>query len=246
MSGVTKRKSPRAPSIPLDEAIDKTSMIYEKERRNPAPINIVAQNMGYKGSNNGAALAVLASLKYYNLVEKAGDGMLAVSKDFEAYKFAPSNHLKVAQVINWLKTPPVFMGLLDKYHEALPSEGTLKYDLIQMGFSPDAANGCLQAFVQSVNFAHFYEQPDFNNGVSVESKSDTSVQNKNNGVAISETNIPTNKPSSTPVDGISENIDRIPVRLTRGRRAWIEVPNPFYNSDKEQLKAQIDLLITDD
>jgi len=36
------------------------------------------------------------------------------------------------------------------------------------------------------------------------------------------------------------------VRLAGGRRAWIEIPTPFYLSDKRRIKAQIDLLLTDD
>lgn len=40
--------------------------------------------------------------------------------------------------------------------------------------------------------------------------------------------------------------DRIPVRLQGGRRAWLWIPTVFYESDKQRLKAQIDLLLTED
>jgi hypothetical protein len=43
-----------------------------------------------------------------------------------------------------------------------------------------------------------------------------------------------------------ENYDRIPIRLTGGRRAYVEVPTPLYESDKLRLKAQIDLLLADE
>jgi hypothetical protein len=36
------------------------------------------------------------------------------------------------------------------------------------------------------------------------------------------------------------------VRLDQSRRAWLEIPTPFYEADKKRLKAQIDLLLTDD
>ncbi|MEY4210523.1 MAG: hypothetical protein RLZ92_903, partial [Pseudomonadota bacterium] len=42
------------------------------------------------------------------------------------------------------------------------------------------------------------------------------------------------------------NIDKIPVRLFGGRRAWLHIPTPFYEADKSRLKAQIDLLITEE
>ena len=50
-------------------------------------------------------------------------------------------------------------------------------------------------------------------------------------------------PSHAEVDS---DRDRIPVRLDSKRRAWLEIPAPFYEKDKMRLKAQIDLLITDD
>lgn len=41
-----RKKSPRAPSIPLDEAIEKALKVYEKERLHPSPTDVVAQHMG--------------------------------------------------------------------------------------------------------------------------------------------------------------------------------------------------------
>jgi hypothetical protein len=40
--------------------------------------------------------------------------------------------------------------------------------------------------------------------------------------------------------------DRIPVRLAGGRRAWLLIPHEFREADKTRLKAQIDLLLTED
>ncbi|MNR68298.1 hypothetical protein D3C85_1927750 [compost metagenome] len=40
--------------------------------------------------------------------------------------------------------------------------------------------------------------------------------------------------------------DRIPVRLSGGRRAWLVIPQVFFEADKKRLKAQIDLLLTED
>ena len=49
-------------------------------------------------------------------------------------------------------------------------------------------------------------------------------------------------------DRVSESSDhdRIPVRLSGGRRAWLLIPNEFREADKARLKAQIDLLLTED
>ena len=250
MSAVPRKKSPRAPSVALDDAIEKTAKIYDKERCSAAPIDIVAQHLGYRSSANGAALATIASLKYYGLLERPKEGFLAVSKEFEAYRFAPSESTKKALIKKWLKAPAVFSVLLEKYAEALPSEATLKFDLIQTGFSPLAADVCLQAFVRSTDYANHFEEPQLEPiGHSVDGDVSGEVDHRAQTFAPD----PEIRPVLAiaplpPVARVSESddVDRIPIRLAGGRKAWIEIPMPFYEADKERLKKQIDLLLTDD
>jgi hypothetical protein len=40
-------------------------------------------------------------------------------------------------------------------------------------------------------------------------------------------------------------MDQIPIRLSGGRKAWLNIPTPFYESDKARIKAQIDVLFAD-
>lgn len=250
MNQIVRKKSPRAPSLALDDAIDKALKIYDKERRNGAPADVVAQHIGYKNASNGTALSAFASLKYYGLLDKVRDGVFAVAKDVEEYKFAPNEQMRQAKILKWLKSPPLFTELLEKHPEGLPSDATLKFDLIQRGFSPLAANACMQAFIRSVDYAHFFEQstsnvPDTSDVV------DSEITQQNESVPVNlypSTNQNISSPMSQSIQsvGVPDSVDRIPVRLAGGRRAWIEIPTPFYVSDKERLKAQIDLLLADD
>lgn len=236
MNDGLRKKSPRAPSIPLEEAAERVSAVYEKERRHPAPTEVVAQDLGYKSTNNGAALAMLASLRYFGLLEKVQDGKLAVSKDFESYRFAPTEELKSQIRIKWLRNPGIFSELLDQYAGGLPSEATLRFELIQRGFSPVSAESTLSVFKKSVEFAKYYEQlpsgPARNNVPAQEIAEDT------------QPSIATAPPTARNPD--NNDSDRIPVRLTGGRRAWLEIPVPFYESDKERLIAQIKLILAED
>ncbi|MDL2339502.1 MAG: hypothetical protein QFE16_16840, partial [Pseudomonadota bacterium] len=52
--------------------------------------------------------------------------------------------------------------------------------------------------------------------------------------------------TSTPAVADLGEYDRIPVRLPGARRAWLFIPTPFFSSDKQRIKAQIDLLLTED
>ena len=47
MVDTPRKKSPRAPTMALDEALDRAMKAYDKERLHAAPTNVVAQNLGY-------------------------------------------------------------------------------------------------------------------------------------------------------------------------------------------------------
>ena len=245
MNEVLRKKSPRAPSIPLDEAIERTLRVYEKEKRHPTPTEVVAQDIGYKSANNGAALAVLASLRYYGLLERPEDGKLSVSKDVENYQYSPDEKTKRVLLLKWLRTPQVFADLLDRYPGGLPSDANLRFDLINRGFSPPAAESVISVFRRSAGFANLDEAQEERTST-VESELPEVAPAPSDfapsaGVA-SRTIASSISQSDFPDDGT----DKIPVRLSGGRRAWLIIPTPFYESDKARLKAQIDLLLCED
>jgi hypothetical protein len=237
-----RRKSPRAPSISLDEAVERAMRAYEKEGRHAAPTEVIAQDIGYKSANSGAALSAIASLRYYGLLERPSEGKLAVTKDVESYKFSPSEVLRGELLVKWLKSPPVFADLLERYQNNLPSDASIRYDLIQRGFSPIAAASVLGVFQRSVQFARYFESLS-RDAPPVEHEV---VQDPITGGADSEA-VSTSGPTSPQAsDRAFNDLDRIPVRLSGNRRAFLLVPTPFYIADKSRLKAQIDLLLTDD
>lgn len=234
-----RKKSPRAPSLALDEAIERVFRVYEKERRHAAPADIVAQDIGYKSANNGAALSALASLRYFGLLDRSAGGKLAVTKEVEDYRFAPSEEMKRAFEVRWLRSPPVYAELLDKFEDGLPSDAVLRFELIQKGFTPSSVESVVAAFKRSVEFARPFEaksaKPTF--------ESDDAAPSEKAAPPI----IPDGAaPSIAQLPEVAIDVDRIPIRLSGGRRAWLEIPTPFFEADKVRIKAQIDLLLTED
>ncbi len=247
MSVTIRKKSPRAPSTSLSEALDRALKIYEKERLHPTPTEVFAQNMGYKTANSGSALQMIASIRYFGLAERVSDGVLAISKDVESFKFAPSESQRADLLKKFLRAPALYGELLDKYASVLPSDPNLRYELIQRGFAPSAAESVLVAFRQSVEFAGYYVR-----GTPSEAESTPEPQEQDLPYlpvkpAVGAAHAPPNLPSAA---GQTEepvaDEDRIPVRLPGGRRAWLVIPSPFFDADKARLKAQIDLLLTSD
>lgn len=246
-----RKKSPRAPSIALDEALDRAFRIYDKERLHPAPSDVVAQHMGYKSANNGNALSALASLRYYGLLERPKEGLFAVTKDVEAYRFAPSDELKRSFLVRFLSSPPLFAELLDRYQSGLPSDGNMRYELIQRGFLPATAESVVGVFKKSVAFAGLFD-------ARAEVLSEPAEDEVADGLSEDAAPPPAPPPApssqiiqaapsaTSPVHAALEEAghDRIPVRLTGGRRAWLVIPSVLYEADKQRLKAQIDLILT--
>lgn len=247
-----RKKSPRAPSISLDDALERTLKIYEKERLHAAPADVVAQHMGYKNASSGVALSALASLRYYGLIERPREGSFSVSKQVEAYKYAPNDSLKRSLLVRFLSTPPLFAELLDRYQSGLPSDGSLRYELIQRGFLPGSAESVVGVFKKSVAFVQPF---DYSQDADAEAQLTTEEE-----PAIERTPVSVDQPPlqhyaprpSTPSVAAAEYVgpvdeggyDRIPIRLSGGRRAWLVIPAVFYEADKLRLKAQIDLQLT--
>lgn len=252
MAAIPRKKSPRAPSIPLDEALDRASKAYDKERLHATPTDVVAQNIGYKGANNGAALSAIASLRYYGLLERPKEGFLAVSKDVESFRFAPSEDLRKSLLMRFVRNPPLFAELLDNYASGLPSDANLKHELIiQRGFAPATAETALLAFRRSVDFAGYFDTPTVVSDAGEapdEEKSQSPIEADETDREATQINARVSATNSVHTHTVSdeESIDRIPVRLTGGRRAWLLIPTPFFSADKVRLKAQIDLLLTED
>jgi hypothetical protein len=239
-----RKKSPRAPSIALDEAIERVLRIYEKEKRHAAPTEVVVQDMGYKSANNGAALSVLASIRYYGLLERPQDGKLSVSKEFENYQYAPDEQVKRGLLLKWLRSPQVFADLIDRYPGGFPSDANLRFDLMDRGFSPAAADSVVSVFRRSVEFVGF----DGSEAAPVVEPLPQASAVELLGPAAASSNAlrPRIEPQHPSPENQNEGDDKIPVRLPGGRKAWLIVPTPFYEADKARLKAQIDLLLAED
>lgn len=69
-----KARSPRYPIIGLREALEKVRVVYDADRRNKIPKELVAQHMGYNGLN-GKSLGVISAVSKYGLLDGGRDSM---------------------------------------------------------------------------------------------------------------------------------------------------------------------------
>jgi hypothetical protein len=237
----------------LKDALPRALAVYEKEGRHAAPADIVANHMGFKSAGSGASKSALAALSYYGLLDRQGEGVLAVNKSVEEFKFAPSEELRAKLIGQWVRNPAVFAELLAKFSAPLPSRATLKFELIQRGFQPNGADECLDAFLDSYEYA-------LSAGAIGPAGVSSDKDNPTESVAcIDQDAQPQGDDKQSPTDtgdgaqdppkqygnGTGGNLE-IPVRLRGNRIARIIVPSPLYKADKKRLISQIQFLLADD
>lgn len=235
-------RSPRAPLISLEDAVKKAKLIYDKEGKHSIPNELVAKHLGYSGANNGAALRTMGAIKSFTLLVGNNKGDLAASPDIETFLFTPDDNTKRQLMRKWLREPKIYAQLLDEYKEHLPSDAALRYRLIQLGFTPQTADDTAKTFKSSVTFARYYESthreeaPELQDEVQPDSILPADEPHRRPQIPPASTNFPVS----------SGTLDRIPIRLGGGRRAYLEIPNPLFLADKKLIKRQIDLIYADD
>lgn len=241
---VVKTRSPQCPSISIREAIEKTDSIYKKENKHPVANDAIAQSLGYKSANNGAAARTMASLSYFGLLNKAGNGKLCVSADYEKYSFAPNNKIKQEFLTKWIQSPKVFSEVIGKYGYNLPSANALKYDLIERGFKPDAADNAVDVLRDSVSFL-------MENTDDVSALHKPTIEEPYSDEVTDDIEYPAEeviKPSvkAVPTNSTSDAFRIIPVFLPNNREAALHLPRPFNQKDREIIKRQLDAILADD
>jgi len=232
-----RKKSPRAPSMSLEDSINRVKAIYDKERLQTVSLDVAAIDMGYKDAKSGASKQAIGALKAFGLLISPKPSHVSVDATVQTYNFTPDKNAKQKIIREWLESPTIYLAIISKYQQHLPSPAQLKFDLIDMGFSPKGADECLENFIKSVEFADYYSEQPVTENIDISSETEIYTGDETRSESFQKVKTET---------VLSQNVDRIPIRLVGGRRAWLEIPMPFYEKDKEVIKNQIELIITDE
>lgn len=251
MSIQVKKRAPRSPNYPqqaLEWAVNSGLALLEQEKLHSVPVDIIAQNLGYKDAKNGKARRVLANLKAFGILKKAAGGKVAVSQDVQRYKLSPSEQDKVTYLKQWVRSPLLYSRLLEKYPDGLPSDAVLIFELVdEHGFNEDAAQKAIDVFRESLRFVESKAgnlSDQYDDEDSLEEEDDALEEKEGNGEVHNAS--PLLKKNNPPPPPPTSGTVRYPVRLAGGRMAYIDVPDPFYEKDKDKLKAQLEVIGTVD
>ncbi len=151
-------RSPNYPALSLPEAVERVTVIWEKEHQHPADREVIAQDLGY-GGINGASNKVISSLLKYRLLETV-DGQLKVSdvaRDLILHRLGDSEY--DAALMQAALEPALFRELRDDYGAVLPSDHNLRASLVKKGFNPRALDAVIRAYRETFEFVAKQAQP---------------------------------------------------------------------------------------
>jgi hypothetical protein len=166
------KRSPGYPFLGLEEAIQRAMILWDKDKNNSIPIEVVYKHLGY-GFIGGYGGRVIAAMKHFDLISEEKDGIKLTSNAVDLALHQPTDE-KYTEIIKELALKPVIYNkLFNEYKSNLPSDATLKIKLIKdYEFNPDKVDGFLSDFKKTIEFAnlHEVETPDQEKTTNVEQK----------------------------------------------------------------------------
>lgn len=154
----TRERSPNYPGYGLDAAVQMLQALYESEHKVAVSSEVAARALGHagvseKGRLSGPALAKLAALRQYGLIESLPQGKLKVSNaalDFVLHD--PDSPEYSAAAKKAALSPTIFAELYGDYAKA--SDNALRAHLIkERKFSEEGAGRLIRAFKDTLAFA---------------------------------------------------------------------------------------------
>lgn len=146
----TKFRSPNYPRLAFDGALEKVRIIYGKQHKHAASRDVIAQALGYKNFNTGTAKAVIASLKYYRLLEPAGEGFRVSADAIRVLELPKEDPERIQALLRILFAPSVFAELRRNYRDELPL--SVRHNLVTREFSPKAADEIIRLYRSNFDF----------------------------------------------------------------------------------------------
>lgn len=160
-ASVSGRRSPSYPGLDLEEAINKVKKLWEAEHKNETPPEVVAKHWEYSHKASPFLVAI-ASLKKYGLLESGNDGMRSVKVSKLAMQILLGGDEEAADRAKATQEaalkPAIFLEFWKKYGKNLPSDGSLKQQLlVSKNFTPSGAETFIKTYRKTLSFAKLLE-----------------------------------------------------------------------------------------
>jgi hypothetical protein len=148
-----RHRSPNYPAEGLESAIKRVKKLYDEDHEAGSTVNSAVGHMGFKRAH-GDAMAVLAALKKFGLVEMRG-GRVYVTKRAVNILLFPTQERGRKSLTEAVLLPNIYRELFNRFKgTGFPSDQTLRAELIaDYGFNPNAVDAFLKDFRSSLKLA---------------------------------------------------------------------------------------------
>jgi hypothetical protein len=146
-------RSPSYPVFDLEEAINKAKILWEKDHKAGSSREAAFAHLGYKGGS-GSSLRAVAALKKYGLTEEKQGRICLTDLAIELLLYPPNDGRHQKALREAALKPTIFSRLYEKYKDGIPSDETLKSELIKdEDFHPKHVDNFLADFRKTLAFA---------------------------------------------------------------------------------------------
>lgn len=154
-------RSPSYPSFAVAKALENVAALYSQEKEYAAPFASALQAFGYSAKSSGGRQA-LATMKYYGLIDVAGEGdgrRIKVSEvALKILRDPREDQTEKRKLIRSVAlTPAAHQALLGEYPLGLASDGTVLHFLYEQGFNEAAARELLDEYKETASTIGLYE-----------------------------------------------------------------------------------------
>ena len=176
---IGKQRSPNAPGVPLEDAINVAGKLYNALRNASVKPDVATKALGYSGLN-GAALTALGMLSQYGLIDRS-KGMvtiapLAMSILHPLSKSQADDAIRAAAL-----SPRVFEELNQGFYDCAP--GVIENHLIHQGFTPERAKKVAAVYTENRTFANLQAPSNMPDSPSVMNPSTADIRTRTRNVS---------------------------------------------------------------
>ena len=149
----SRMRSPNYPGISLEEAVGKIKALYDQDKLVASPKDAVLKHMGFEKAH-GEAGRVLSALKSFGLIDEVNDRIKLSQRGINIVVRGEEDPLRAEALREAAISPEIYRQLLKEYRESLPSDTTLRSELIAVRkFNPNAVDGFIRDFRGALEFS---------------------------------------------------------------------------------------------
>lgn len=149
----TRHRSPNYPGISLKEAVERIRKLYRADGVAPSIRDAALKNMGFEKFTGDAGRA-LSALRSFGLIQEIDGRLKLTPRAIDIVAREDSDPKHKAAIADAALSPAIYKQLLRDYPQGLPSDTTLKSELIAgKGFNPKAVDEFVRDFRTTLQFS---------------------------------------------------------------------------------------------